>query len=118
MTYQLQSVIQQAISGSKCVIAVYQALECLARHSFMAPHAAARYPELGKLTRDDIVIEGGLSAKRSMRIINKDHPLCGVTYVHCSLGHKPVDLSAYNGIAGYFIDPEERVLKYIRKDLF
>lgn len=118
MNYQLSSVLRQAISGGERMIDIYQALECLARHSFMAPHTKARYPELGKLTNDDILIEGGLSASRSVRIINKDHPLCGVTYIHHPLQRVKSDLSAYDGISGYFIDPEEKILKYVRKELF
>jgi len=118
MVYQLSSVLRQAIIGSERMIDIYQALECLARHSFMVPHTKARYPELGKLTGDDILIEGGLSASRSVRIINKDHPLYGVTYISTPMRNVKSSLSAYDGISGYFIDPEEKVLKYVRKELF
>lgn len=118
MSYQLSSVLRQAIIGGERMIDIYQALECLARHSFMAPHTKARYPELAELTNDDILIKGGLSESRSVEIINKNHLLCGVTYMYHPMKRVKSDRSAYDGIVGYFIDPEEKVLKYVRKELF
>lgn len=118
MIYQLESTIKQSVLAGEKMIEIYQALECLARHSFMAPHLKAKYPDLLDLTAADVKVEGGLSASRKVTIIKEGHPLKGLIYLYYTLGFKRDLEAAYTGLVGYFKDPEETVLKYVRKELF
>lgn len=121
MNNQLARVMDQAKSGAALMVEFYLALECLARHSFMPPHLIAKFPILSTVTDDVLRYEGGHGQGGRMSIINMDHPLFGLSYVHGNVrlmqqrGKRNID---FPGTHGIFHDPYEVVLKYIRKELF
>lgn len=123
MNDQLQIVLKQSEVGSVRIKEIYDELESLVTgFSFLSASHQCRYPELSQdYTIKALRITGGLTQTRAVEIIDPDHPLCGLVYVSLPLVSRT---EAYNRGAthwtkrGYFIDPNELVLKYVRKDLF
>lgn len=117
MVYQLAKVLQESSIAADKMREVYQALECQMRHSIMAPHLTAKYPDIFALTVGDLVFKGSLGPGRTVTVNKPGHPLHTLTYIAYSKFADPSD-ATYRGIVGYFSDPNETVLKYVRKDLF
>lgn len=123
MNDQLQITVKQAEIGSTRIKDIYAELEALVTgYSYLATKHQVRFPELScGYTEKALRITGGLTQTRNVEIIDPKHPLCGLIYVSLPLVNRK-EAYASGGThwthRGYFIDKDELVLKYVRKDLF
>lgn len=116
MSYQLDKAIIEAKLGSEKVTEIYSLLESHLRGSIMSSEFNNRYPELALDKNDHRSIPIARNS-RSYMIAKDGHPFDKMTYNEYDQGMCQTT-HTYKSTYGVFHDPEERVLKYVRKDLF
>lgn len=116
MYYQLDKTLVEAKLGSEKVTEIYNLLESHLRGSIMSSELNNRYPEL-TLGKDDYRSIPIARNSRSYMIAKEGHPFDKMTYTEYSQGMCQTTYT-YKSTYGAFHDPDERVLKYVRPELF
>lgn len=116
MYYQLDKTLVEAKLGSEKVLEIYSLLESHLRDSIMASEFNNRYPDLALGKGDTRSIPVARNS-RSYMITKEGHPFDKMTYTEYSQGMCQTT-HTYQSTYGAFHDPDERVLKYVRPELF